>query len=90
VSIRKAADSRPSRGPGSIVVMIPEGKLRTKSRNDCYFLTVLALEAVRNPRAIRGSHRHAANAREHVAGCHNQGSEYGNRRPDPAVAENRS
>ena len=44
-----------------------EGKLRTKGRDDCCLLTVLALEAVRNPRAVLANGRHVADASEHIA-----------------------
>jgi len=66
-----------------------EGKLRTKSRDNRCLLTVLALEAVRNPRAILANGRHAADAGEHIARCHNQGSEDGDSCPGPAAAEDR-
>jgi len=48
-------------------VMPPDEKLRTNGRDNCCFLAVLVLEAGRNPRAVLGDGRHAADASEHIA-----------------------
>ena len=66
-----------------------EGKLRTKSCDNRCLLTVLALEAIRNPRTVLANGRHAADACEHIARCHHQGREDGDSCPGPAVAEYR-
>jgi hypothetical protein len=68
VSIRKEADSRPSEEMTvNASYYATEGKLHTKSRDDRCLLTVLALEAIRNPRAVLANGRHVADASEHIA-----------------------
>jgi hypothetical protein len=60
---------------------------RTDGRDNGDLLAVLVLEAARDPVAVGRSGGHAADAREHEAGRHDERREHGDHAPRPARDE---